>query len=120
MLPASADNRGLQKEVSLRVSTGQQVQVANISHDNLLLLLYQERYQKVYDVPNEVEHHQGGQLISAVTPNNGTLLPPVATPLHRGGKLISFDIERWGFKDDVIKVYTQHIHCRAGAILHKG
>ena len=83
-------------------------------------MLHQERYQKVHDVPSEVEHHKGGQLISAVTPNNGTLLPPVAEPLHRGGKLITFDIERWGFKDDVIKVYTQHAHCPAGAILHEG
>ena len=73
----------------------------------MLLTLLQERYQKIYDTPNEVSNDGAAQSGTAVTPNSGTLLPPVNTPLHRGGKLISFDIDKWGFKDDVIKVCTK-------------
>lgn len=60
----------------------------------------------MYDVPMAVSKEQTASLTSTATPDNGTLLPPVTKPLHRGGKLISFDIEKWGFKDEVIKVNT--------------
>ncbi|KAL3132496.1 hypothetical protein ABBQ32_009042 [Trebouxia sp. C0010 RCD-2024] len=65
-----------------------------------------EKYQQIYDVPTE--------LVQNVTNVNaadradtfgyaGSLLPPVSTPLHRGGKLISFKIDKWGFKEDFVK-----------------
>ena len=34
----------------------------------------------------------------------GSLLPPVTKSLHGGGKLVSFKLDKWGFKDDVAKV----------------
>lgn len=63
----------------------------------------QDKYQKVYDVPSKLVNVS---IANEAEPNSskGTLLPPVNKPLHRGGKLISFQIEKWGFKDDVAKV----------------
>lgn len=58
----------------------------------------------MYNVPAEVADQQSAQVSTSVRPNNGTLFPAVTKPLHKGGKLVSFDIDRWGFKDDVIKV----------------
>lgn len=58
----------------------------------------QEKYQKVYDVPTELVDGAGASASA------GNLLPPVTKLLHRGGKLISFKLDKWGFKDDVVKV----------------
>lgn len=64
-------------------------------------LVMQEKYQQIYDVPTELVHNVTN--INAAdradtSGNAGSLLPPVSTPLHRGGKLISFKIDKWGFK----------------------
>lgn len=64
----------------------------------------------MYDVPDEMADHSA-QISAAMTPSNGTLIPPVTKPLRRGGKLISFDIDKWGFKDDVIKVCGHYAIC---------
>ena len=69
----------------------------------------QEKYQKVYGVPQELVHNAANISIANETEpagSKGSLLPPVtgSKPLHRGGKLISFKLEKWGFKDEVAKV----------------
>ena len=65
----------------------------------------QEKYQKVYDVPTELVHNVTNiNVADGAGGSAGTLLPPVTNPLHRGGKLISFKLDKWGFKDDVAKV----------------
>ena len=67
----------------------------------------QEKYHKVYDVPQELVHNAANiSIANDAEPagSKGSLLPPVSNPLHRGGKLISFKLEKWGFKDDVAKV----------------
>ena len=69
--------------------------------------LLQEKYQKVYDVPPELVHNVANVNIAGGTEASGSLgslLPPVSKPLHRGGKLITFKLDKWGFKDDVAKV----------------
>ncbi|DBA96464.1 hypothetical protein WJX77_012078 [Trebouxia sp. C0004] len=73
-------------------------------------LSLREKYQKVYDVPPELVHNaanvslaDGGEPTGDPSGSNGSLLPPVSKPLPRGGKLISFKIEKWGFKDEVAK-----------------
>lgn len=69
--------------------------------------MLQEKYQKIYDVPTELVHNVTNINVAdrADAPGGaGSLLPPVSTPLHRGGKLISFKIDKWGFKDDIAKV----------------
>lgn len=74
-------------------------------------LVMQEKYQQIYDVPTELVHNVTN--INAADRADtsgyaGSLLPPVSTPLHRGGKLISFKIDKWGFKDDFVKVSSSH------------
>lgn len=65
----------------------------------------QEKYQKVYDVPTElVDNVTNTNVADGASGSAGTLLPPVTKLLHRGGKLISFKLDKWGFKDDVAKV----------------
>ncbi|KAL3156732.1 hypothetical protein ABBQ38_001007 [Trebouxia sp. C0009 RCD-2024] len=69
-------------------------------------LSLREKYQQIYDVPTELVHNVTN--INAADRADtsgyaGSLLPPVSTPLHRGGKLISFKIDKWGFKDDFVK-----------------
>ena len=65
----------------------------------------------MYDVPSELVHNvakvslaDGGELAGDPNGSKGTLLPRVSKPLQRGGKLISFKMEKWGFKDEVAKV----------------
>ena len=65
----------------------------------------------MYDVPDELLHNvadvslaDGGEPARDPNGSKGTLLPPVSKPLQRGGKLISFKMEKWGFKDQVAKV----------------
>lgn len=101
-------------------------------HNSTAILVMQEKYQQIYDVPTE--------LVQNVTNVNaadradtfgyaGSLLPPVSTPLHRGGKLISFKIDKWGFKEDFVKVSTSRwmhgghwrgggAHVQAGNVYH--
>ena len=67
----------------------------------------QEKYQKVYDVPTELVHNVANVNDAAGTEasgGTGSLLPPLTKLLHRGGKLVSFKLDKWGFKDDVAKV----------------
>jgi hypothetical protein len=65
----------------------------------------------VYDVPSELVDNaanvslaDGGDPAGDPNGSKGSLLPPVSKPLQRGGKLISFKMEKWGFKDEVAKV----------------
>lgn len=70
-------------------------------------MVIQEKYQKVYDVPTELVHNVNNINVAdgaGVSGSAGSLLPPVTKPLHRGGKLISFKLDKWGFKNDVAKV----------------
>lgn len=67
----------------------------------------QEKYQKVYDVPTELVDNMTNINVAdgaGASGSAGNLLPPVTKLLHRGGKLISFKLDKWGFKDDVVKV----------------
>ena len=64
----------------------------------------QEKYQKVYDVPTELVDNVTNINVADGAGASGSLLPPVTKPLHRGGKRISFKLDKWGFKDDVAKV----------------
>ena len=83
----------------------------------------QEKYQKVYDVPAELVHNaanvslaDGGGPAGDANGNKGSLLPPVSQPLRRGGKLISFKIESWGFKDEIAKVSHFSIACSSNNV----
>ena len=70
-------------------------------------MMSQEKYHKVYDVPQELVTNAANISIAneaEPTGSKGSLLPPVSKPLHRGGKLISFKLDKWGFKDEVAKV----------------
>lgn len=74
---------------------------------NNCALAMQEKYQKVYDVPTELVHNATNIDVAdgpGASRSAGSLLPPVTKPLHRGGKLISFKLDKWGFKEDVAKV----------------
>lgn len=74
---------------------------------NACAVAMQEKYQKVYDVPTELVHNVTNIDVAdgpGASGSAGSLLPPVTKPLHRGGKLISFKLDKWGFKDDVAKV----------------
>lgn len=67
----------------------------------------QEKYQKVYDVPPELVHNVTSINVAdgaSASGSAGSLFPPITKPLHRGGKLISFKLDKWGFKNDVAKV----------------
>ena len=73
--------------------------------------MMQEKYQNIYDVPKELV--QNATNIDAADRADasgyaGSLLPPVTTALHRGGKLISFKMDKWGFKDDFVKVSSSY------------
>ena len=61
----------------------------------------------MYDVPTELVHNVANINISdgpQLSGGAGNLLPPVSKPLHRGGKLLNFKLDKWGFKNDVAKV----------------
>lgn len=75
----------------------------------------QEKYQKLYDVPMELVDNVTNINVAdgaGASGSTGSLLPPVTKSLHRGGKLVSFKLDKWGFKDDVAKV--GRACCRTG------
>ena len=85
-------------------------------------LVMQEKYQNIHDVPKELV--QNATNVDAADRADasgyaGSLLPPVTTQLHRGGKLISFKMDKWGFKDDFVKVSSSS-WCSLGAQAGRG
>lgn len=61
----------------------------------------------MYDVPLELVKNVANVDMADMeddTGSKGSLLSPVSKPLHRGGKLISFKMDKWSFKDDIAKV----------------
>ena len=108
-------SQGLQHELSLRVSFHFPCSLSLCYRKPASIRVVcdvQEKYQKVYDVPTELVHNAAIANTADETGSAGaagSLMPPVSMPLHRGGKFVSFKLEKWGFKHDVAKVLSSHL-----------